>query len=208
MDALFEMIKSIEKRGSVVLPITSIHNIKVVVDIEKIVYTNNRCNCDGDEKRYYFRIIDNHYHNEDNYRYYFNSFDIFTDEFLREKLEWFVRFIKNCEINKLTGQFHIEDDPSNETTNIRNFETLVGLFEDMEHVKTMLNRCCVCHDWTHTTLKDCSHTVCLDCLMKLEEKDCEECHGDDPSHCCDKCEGMEQVRSCPMCREYIINGIE
>ena len=70
MDALFEMIKSIEKRGSVTLPIEAIHNIKVIVDIEKIVYTNNRCNCEGDENRYYFRIIDNHYHAEDNYRYY------------------------------------------------------------------------------------------------------------------------------------------
>lgn len=203
MDALFEMIKSIERDGTVVLPIDKIHDIKVYVDIEKKVYTRN---CDCDEVMYYFHIRDNYYCCEDRYNYYFKSFEkIKTDIQIKLMLECCVRFIKNCKVDKLVGMFVIDEDNN---VNVRAFEKLVGLFEDMEHVKTSLNRCCVCHDWTHTKLKECSHPVCLECLIKLEEKECEECYGDDPTMCCDKCRGLERIRTCPMCREYIIEGIE
>jgi hypothetical protein len=163
------------------------------------------------DTRCYFKITDNHYHCDgDHYHYYFKLFDpIITDDELKIILEYCVRFIKNCKIDKLTGKFYLEgDEITPYAKNINDFAKLADLFEDVEHIKTLLNRCCVCHEWTQTSLKGCKHPVCLDCWRQLTVINCDDCDGDDPMNNCDKCQGLEKVQACPMCREYIIEGIE
>jgi len=212
MDALFDMIKSIEYHGSITMPIVSMHKLPVNVSIERKKYTQMKDGAEVSEIYYYFEISDSYYRTEnDSYHYYFKTFDRSqTDEQIKLMLEKIVLFIKTCKIDKLTGMFRTEGDEmmSMCDKNIHNFSRLIDLFEDVEHIKTVLNRCCVCHDWTHTTLKDCSHSVCIDCLSQLEMKTCEDCCGDDPYCNCDKCRGLERVKACPMCRNYIIEGIE
>jgi len=201
MDALFEMVKSIES-GDVQFPIESLYGIKVCVYIEKKSYP------DGDIF-YYFKISDNHYRTEDRYNYYFKSYTkIKTDEELKIMLECCVRFVKKCKIDKLTGRFVLEGvEKSQYEKNTHNFVRIINLFEDVEHIKTILNKCCVCHDWTHTTLKECQHPVCLECLIRLQIKPCEHCGGDDTHANCDNCLGLEKISTCPLCRSAILEGI-
>jgi len=203
MEALFQMINSIEKHGSVSFPIKSIHGLKVNASIEKRVFD------DGDVF-YTFCISDSYYlGNEENYDYYGKTYTkIKTDQELKIMLECCVRFVKQCKIDKLTGKFALEgSEKCKYEKNIHDYARLIDLFEDVEHIKTILNKCSVCHDWTATTLKECEHPLCIDCLRHLVVKPCECCYGDDPHANCDCCRGLEEVSTCPLCRRAIVEGI-
>lgn len=209
------MIKDeIKESGSIALPIKKIHGLGV--DAEIIKRANNPPPHEKKEITYSYSFIikDNHYRtfdNDDGYEYYHKYYQdgtIKTDEELKIMLECCVRFIKQCKIDKITGHFALEGVVNGcFEKNMHDFARLAELFEDVEHVETLLNKCCVCHEWTRTSLKDCKHVVCLDCMSKLQKKNCSECHGCNPHSDCDECLGLERVASCPMCRKQIISGI-
>lgn len=212
MDALFEMVKiEMENNSNLTFPIQTIHGLSVSAKIYK--HTNSCRPKDkkkGEADIYYgFAIEDDYHHGENRDDYYNKRFDdINNDDDLKVMLEYCVRFIKSCRIDKLTGRFILEDgEKCCYVKNTHNFVRLADLFEDIPHVTTVLNRCCVCHDWTRTFTSDCHHPLCLECLSQIKMDDCDECNNDDPSGCCDKCVGLGEMRSCPMCRGYIFMGL-
>ena len=198
------MLKAIEKNGSVTFPITKMFGLNVDVSIEKYI------NHDKDSV-YSFEIADNHYRGEPINLYYQTIFKFTenTKEEINTMIEYCCKFIAKCKINKLTGKFYWEHQkPSHNTENMNNFAKLIDLFVDLEHVETIINKCSVCYEYTNTRLKDCSHDLCLDCLSKLVKKDCEQCGGVDHMCCCDRCLGLETIATCPVCREYILGGLD
>ena len=214
MDALFEMVKHEMKGDSnLTFPIQTIHGISVSAKIYKVI---NKCDAkyrDKDDSDIYYKFdIEDHYHRkkEDAADYYNKTFcKINSDDDLRVMLECCVRFLKNCKIDKLTGRFITEKiDTHCYIKNTHNFARLADLFEDIPHITTVLNRCCVCHDWTRTFTSDCHHTLCLECLSQIKLVECDDCYNDDPQACCDKCCGLGEVRPCPLCRGYIIEGLD
>jgi hypothetical protein len=215
MDALFTMIKDgIIEAGSLTMPIKKIHGLSVTVEIRKRTNKPKPQEKKKATHAYTFIIKDDHYHTGDEgeeweyYQKYYSDGLIKTDEELKIMLECCIRFIKQCKIDKLTGHFALEGVTNGcYEKNMYDFVKLAELFEDIEHVKPLLSKCCVCTEWTRTSLKDCDHNVCLDCMSKLVKKDCSGCNGYDPQHCCSECCGLQQVASCPMCRKQIIAGI-
>jgi len=207
------MIKDeIKETGSITLPIKKIHGL--CVDAEIIKRANKPLLHEKKKTTYSYAFIikDDHYRCDDDhweyYHKYYHDDTIKTDEDLKIMLECCVRFIKQCKIDKVTGHFALDGVVNGcYEKNQHDFVRLAELFEDVEHVKTLLNKCCVCHEWTRTSLKDCDHDVCVDCVSKLQKKECSACHGYDP-HCeCQECCGLEKVASCPMCRKPITSGI-
>ena len=202
MDELFKMITSeIGEHGCVCFPIKSIHGFGVSASLMKRL---------SYEKKiiYIFEIENDEWRMDNHWTYYYKLFDaINNDADIKIMLECCVRFIKHCKIDKITGRFIIDGEKSCYNGGLRDFSRIAELFEDIEHVELIINRCCVCHDWTKLKLRDCDHHVCLECLSKIVKKDCEECHGEERGDCCDKCLSLERVRSCPMCRGYITTGI-
>jgi len=204
MDAIYEMLNLIEKHGSITFPITKMFGLSVDVSIEK--YINN-----DKVSVYSFEITDSHYRGDNRTMYYETDFKLTenTEKEIKTMIEYCCKFVAKCKINKLTGKFYWEEQSlSHHTKNMEDFAKLIELFVDLEHVETILNKCSVCYDYTNTKLKDCSHDLCLDCLSKLTKKDCEQCGGNDPMCCCDRCLGLETISTCPVCREYILGGLD
>ena len=57
-------------------------------------------------------------------------------------------------------------------------------FKDDETIELAMNECCVCFSLTKTKT-NCGHTVCLECVSKIQR---------DPN---------EYLKNCPLCRQQI-----
>jgi len=142
----------------------------------------------------------------DGYEFYEHLFELDKNpknidyEFM---LKCIFAFIKTCVIDVYRGKFTKENEDRTE------LEFLLNEFKDCPQVTLSAKECCVCNEFTTTVLDDCGHSVCIQCISKIEKKDCERCNGNDSYIMnCEECCGVCKIRKCPMCRGNIIHGFK
>lgn len=64
-------------------------------------------------------------------------------------------------------------------------DSLTNIFKNSNNIKTIGDKCCVCHEET-VTQTNCSHSLCVKCYIKIK-----------------KTSGISNEAKCPLCREFI-----
>jgi len=167
------------------LPIDELDGIRVVVQIQKIIF--NRA---FKTERYYLNVrfedvydIDD-VHLNDEYLL-FHSDDLKT---LDKTLIFTKIFCENFVVDLVDGKFV--------TKSLNESESRVKLalfFAKNPRVKICMDECCVCKDTMTETKTSCGHPVCIRCINKLpknEDADDYDMNGQE----------LGIHRKCPMCR--------
>jgi hypothetical protein len=197
-------LESMRVGRRVYLPIKSIENIEVQVEI-------NRHN----EDKYTLKIIpldfsikrDGDIRTSDGGRCGIQSGCIESDDTLFYKIYYrneaadnlrvisndILTSLKKMKIDKVNGEFSV-DERNTENKMDELYKAFVAEFIHHEPIVLLLNECCVCYTPTKTKT-NCDHAVCLECISNLPTAP----HMEIGDSC------ITQRMRCPMCRQHITN---
>lgn len=107
----------------------------------------------------------------------FNN-DVFYENFKNSIYNLFKNILKNLKFNTFFGKFEIGKNEHDDF-----YQSLFNILNVNENVKTIGDKCCVCHEQTATET-DCNHSLCVKCYMQIKKMN----HSDS---------------KCPLCRQFI-----
>ena len=163
----------------VYLPIKSIKNIDVIVEIKRRT-----------ENTYRFNITPIDFEGLLFERLY-DTRERAAEIFVLYMVNDILAALKKMRIDKVNGEFSIyERNPQNNLDVL--WTAFVGEFKHQENMVLELNECCICYTPTKT-ITNCRHAVCLECISKLPTEPHIDA-GDDV---------LTSRRNCPLCRQHI-----
>ena len=178
INSICASLKVLRKNQPLLMPIKKIKNIGVEVSITK-------------EKKsvYVLDIIPTEFRVQDDslYEAVYNKLDtecVTEDDFIRFVIENVLKTLRVLNIDKLNGNFITGERPPHVLKMDAMWEEFCQEFKDDETIELAMNECCVCFSLTKTKT-NCGHTVCLECVSKIQR---------DPN---------EYLKRCPLCRQQI-----
>jgi hypothetical protein len=179
IQSLCVTFKDMQIGDDLLFPINKICNLNVNVFITKHV-----------RNHYTFTIHLTHFNVENDRIYdknYSNVENVFDEEnFIQYIAKNILSELKKIKIDKLNGKFTTTQLLPKYKKMQEMWSEFCQEFKNDEHISLSINECCVCFTMTNT-VTNCRHSVCLECISKLEDTVTHEV-----SH-----------KNCPLCRQRI-----